>query len=102
MTVVPTSKDVVSFGTELNSNVVERPRLSLNCHGDKNKIDEDADVNRDWVKAVDELRTLEYQKKHDKEYQRKKAIEPEEKARKFGFNASHSAGFQVDNRIGWE
>ena len=73
-----------------------------NIYSNENKIDEDADVNRDWVKAVDELRAIEFQKKHDKAYQRRKAVEPEEKALKFGFNASHSEAFQVDNKIGWE
>jgi hypothetical protein len=101
MTIVPTSRDVVSFGTELNSQTLERPRLSLNCHGDRNKIDEDAEVNRVWTNAVDELRKTEDRKRRDPVYQRKKAAEPEAKAHHYGLNATHSRIFPVDNRAGW-
>jgi colicin import membrane protein len=66
MSIVPTTTDVVSFASELNIVAEQRPRITLSCHGDKFQLDQDADVQREWVQNVDRVEKENLAKSKDK------------------------------------
>jgi hypothetical protein len=55
MTLTPTSTDVVSFASELNTVPEHRPRITLSCHGDKFQLDQDVAQEKEWVRNVDRV-----------------------------------------------